>query len=231
MNSDKHEKVRPSPIEALSVELVRMILSALPDIATLQKTVISCPLFYDAFLEVDRPISTQILLTRVDSDVLPEAIAALESSKARNIRSGTKDVDCREAVTEFVAQYLRQRPEPPQFWTLREAFLLDRLHAGVDWFANHYATEALTKDPLNRTQTPITPQEKARFQRALYRFEIYCNLFRQANRVESIFYPDQKTLFFSNFAPWEIEQLGCVHDYLVRAVAPGELQTYEHVRT
>lgn len=221
MISDEHETAQPSPIESLSVELVRMILSALPDVATLQKTAISCPLFYHAFLEVEKSISTQILSLQMDYDVLPEAVAAFESSKARNIHSGTKDIDCLEAVTDYIARNLRQRPEPPKLWTLNEALRLEQLHISVSWFANKIATEALAKDPLNRTNAIATPQEISRIQRALYRFEIYCDLFRQINRKQSVFYPNQKTLFFSNFAPWEIEQLGCVHDFLARAVTPG----------
>lgn len=226
MISNEHEPLQPSPIETLSVELVRMILSALPDIATLQKTAISCPLFYHAFLEVEKFISTRIISSQVDHEVLPEAFAAIESSKARKIHSGTKHSDNKEAVTVYIARNLRQRPEPPKLWTLNEAVRLEKLHISVSWFANKFATEALAKDPLNRTNAIATPQEISRIQRALYRFEIYCNLFRDINKKQSIFYPDQKTLFFSNFAPWEIEQLGSVHDFLARAVTPGESQAY-----
>lgn len=148
-------------------------------------------------------------------------VAAFESSRVRHSHTGLEDIDCREAVTDYVARNLRQRPTPPRPWTLNEALRLERLHVSVDWFANKFATEALAKDPLSRSHAPVIPQEKARFQRALYRFEIYCNLFREVKRVQSLVCPEQKTVFFSNFAPWEIEQIGCVHDYLIRAIIPG----------
>lgn len=61
MNPNEHEAPQPSPIEKLSVELVQMILSALPDIASLQKAVSSCPLFYRAFLGVENSITTHLL--------------------------------------------------------------------------------------------------------------------------------------------------------------------------
>lgn len=231
MNQEEHEAFQPSPIEGLSVELVRMILLALPDVETLQKAVLSCPLFYHAFVEVENSISTHLLSIQKGNDVIPEAFAAFESSKLRNGHKGPKDGDCSEAVTNFVAQNLRQRPSSPKLWTLSEALRLERLHVSVNWFANKFATEALAKDPLNRTHTPVTPQEKARFQRALYRLEIYCNLFREVKEVQSVFYSDQKNLFFSNFAPWEIEQIGCVHDLLIRAIIPGQLSLYKHRQT
>jgi hypothetical protein len=32
---------------------------------------------------------------------------------------------------------------------------------------------------------------------------------------------EQLEEFFMDFAPWENEQLACVHDYLVRVISPG----------
>jgi hypothetical protein len=30
---------------------------------------------------------------------------------------------------------------------------------------------------------------------------------------------DHSTLFFHHFSPWENEQLGCIHDFLLRVIA------------
>lgn len=216
MNQDR--EFRPSPTEGLSVELVRMILSAVPDVASLQAAALSCPLFYRAFLEAETAITAQVLLNQIDVSVLPEAMAASESSSLRPHDTEPKNG---EVIVDFVTQNLRQRPTPPRYWSLRKALRLGRLHIYVDGLAKKFAMAALTKHPLNRSKSIATRQEIYRIERALYRFEIYCNLFRESPKAQSSVYGEQKQLFFANFAPWENEQLGCIHDFLVQIVSPG----------
>lgn len=210
--------VGPSPIEKLSIELVRMVLSAIPDVASLREAALSCPLFYRAFFDAETAITTQVLLNQIDASVLPEATAASESS---SLRPHDPEPQSRQDIFDFVARNLRQRPTPPKSWLLGEALRLGRLHFHVDGLARMLARAALTQHPLNSTAAIPTSQERWRIERALYRFEIYCNLFRESPQVASSVYWEQKRLFFENFAPWENEQLGCVHDFLVRAVSPG----------
>ncbi|KND93678.1 hypothetical protein TOPH_01416 [Tolypocladium ophioglossoides CBS 100239] len=126
----------------------------------------------------------------------------------------------REVIVAFVTRNLRQRPIPPRSsWSLRKALRLGRLHFYVDGLAKKFAMAALTKRPLNRSKS-IARQEICRIERALYRFEIYCNLFRESRKAQSSVYGEQKRLFFANFAPWENEQLGCIHDFLAQVVSP-----------
>lgn len=56
---------------------------------------------------------------------------------------------------------------------------------------------ALAKGVLAQTHTRVTDQEKARFQRALYRLEIYCDFLREAKEIQFVYCPDLKNLFFS----------------------------------
>jgi hypothetical protein len=134
---DREEQPPPSHLERLSVELRQMILSALPDAATLRSAVLSCPAFYFAFQGAESSISTPFLLSQVgiDIDLLPNAIAALESL-------------------------------------------------------------------------------------GLSRFEIYRNLFRDSAQGNAGVTRQQDELFF------DIEQLGCIHDFVVRSVWPGKSRTY-----
>lgn len=32
---------------------------------------------------------------------------------------------------------------------------------------------------------------------------------------------DQREAYFAYFAPWENEQLACIHDYLLEVITPG----------
>lgn len=229
METGQGAETQPSPIEGLPVELVRMLLSHLPDVASLQAAALSCPLFFYAFLKAEGTITTQVLLNHIDISVLPEAMIATESSL---LRPHDPEPEGREAILEFVSRNLRQRPSLPRYWSLRNALDLSRLHFYVDWLAEQFSKQLLIKKPLSQTSSFPTRQERCRIERAFYRFEIYCNLFRETPStkpilfcespdVQSIVYSEQKTLFFANFSPWENEQLGCIHDFLVRTVSPG----------
>lgn len=106
------------------------------------------------------------------------------------------------------------------------ASLFSKTYTIVDYFCTSFVNERL---PLS--QGVITGQtsgnrhpsnrEIFRIKRALYLFQIYCNIVFQR---ESDFHPDRQTKrirkgyldihFFSSFSPWVKEQLACIHDYL-----------------
>ncbi|KAK8136767.1 hypothetical protein PG984_004707 [Apiospora sp. TS-2023a] len=224
---------RPGPVEGLSVELVRLVLSALPDVASLRATILSCPLFYSAFLEAEGAITTRVLLGQIDASVLPEAIAALESSRLR--LDGGEEIYNEGVVRAFMDQNLRHRPLVPRSWSLLEALRVTQLHVSVGELVAKFINEATSEPPLIRSRSiSVTRQELCRIERALYRFEIYCNIFGGSLTRSPIsltrlrFYREQKRLFFTNFAPCENEQLGCIHDFLVRAVTPAFDDIVDH---
>lgn len=211
---------RSSRIEGLPVELLQMVLSALSDVASLHAAVSSCPRFRLIFLEVEATITAQVLSRQIDGSILPEATAAFESSC---FPTYGREIQNREGVRDFVARNLRHRLALPRSWSLRSALRLGRLHSCVAWFANKLALAAFSRETLSRSEPLVSPQERSRIECALFRFEIYCNLFRESQDPYSDLRREQKLLFFSKFAPWENEQLGCVHDFLVETVSPGQL--------
>ncbi|ERS95277.1 hypothetical protein HMPREF1624_08489 [Sporothrix schenckii ATCC 58251] len=228
---EKDRQCQASPIETLSVELVHLILSAVPDVESLRAAVLSCPLFYGCFLEAEASTTALVLRNQIDDSVLPEAMAAAASLQLRPHGAQQNDKD---AVEHFVANSLRRT------LSLRDALLLGRLHIYVDRWATKFVTAALGQDALHKSQPGLaaTYQEICRIERALYRNEIYCNLFREVptkqsitsltRTTPSILYAEQKELFFANFARWENEQLGCIHDFLARAVSPSFDDVAEH---
>lgn len=70
-------------------------------------------------------------------------------------------------------------------------------------------------------QAGLSATEKGRIQRAFFRYEVYSRCFPVSPRLpdESIFPSnDQFNHFLQQMAPWEVEELTCVHEYLwVRA--------------
>lgn len=212
--------LQPASIEGLSVELLQMVLSELPDVSSLRAAALSCPLLYGVFLEADTTITTRVLLNQIDDSVLPEAELAFLSSSLHH----GPEPKYRHVVVDFITQNLRQRPTPPSSWSLQKALQLERLHLCVSELTQKFVHTTLTTYPMTQSKCTATRLERCRIERAFYRFELYCNLFRMLPEIgaELPIRVEQNKLFFACFAPWENEQLGCIHDFLVRAVSPGE---------
>lgn len=212
----------PKPtLGSLPNELKWAIMSALPNVPSLRSTVLSCPSLYNAFINVQVPITNQVLLNELRYDVVPEAIAALESSRLEPLS---------QAIPGFVSQHLRTRRPPRLAYTLSDALAISELYSYVHYFAIDFVSNALAKVPitahLKLDQAPLSENEMARIIRTLYRFEIYCNLFRGLEEAhDDLWELQQQELFFNHFSPWENEQLVCVHNYLFRAVSPSKYST------
>ncbi|WEW57319.1 hypothetical protein PRK78_002784 [Emydomyces testavorans] len=210
------EGPRVSPVERLPVEITQMVLSAITDLLSLRCAALSCPAFFYAFNGAGNAITTRVLSTQVGFDVLPEAIAASESSQ---LLSHTD-----EEIEEFVANHFHRRQSPPESWTLASALPIGKLHNYVSAFAQMFVSNVSIKESLRGAGwLDPTYDETCRIERALYRFEVFRNIFSKSRSRE-----EERNIFFANFAPWENEQLGCIHDFLVRAVSPAFDDVAEH---
>ncbi|KAL6720884.1 hypothetical protein ACLMJK_002809 [Lecanora helva] len=118
---------------------------------------------------------------------------------------------------------------------LGEALALSKLQEHIHFLATDFASAALSVDPngksLSRSESQASYSELGRIERTFYRFETYCNLFRQRERTWSKGFcnfrglqprldaSDRQETFFENFPPWENEQLACVREYLFNQVS------------
>ncbi|KAK9434900.1 hypothetical protein VB005_09689 [Metarhizium brunneum] len=218
--------LQPASIERLSVELLQMVLLELPDVSSLRAAALSCPLLYEVFLDAETTITTQVLLKQIDDSVLPEAELAFLSSSLHH----GPEPEYQHGLVDFITQNLRQRPTPPRSWSLQKALQLERLHLCVSELTQKFVHTTLTTYPMTQGECTATRLERCRIERAFYRFEIYCNLFRMLPEidVELPTHIEKKRLFIACFAPWENEQLGCIHDFLVRAASPAFNDIAEH---
>ncbi|OLN81494.1 hypothetical protein CCHL11_10314 [Colletotrichum chlorophyti] len=150
-------------------------------------------------------------------------------------------------VAAFSDQYLQRRPPIPSTITLADGAALSDLHSCVKHLASkfqHLALYRLAKEqrglaneipgwpePLKSPMNP-TAAEDARFQRALYRFEVYCKLFKEPEVVR--FNLDavnfQKIYYFDHLSPWEIEQLVAVRDFLAASIIGPPLRALVELR-
>ena len=79
--------------------------------------------------------------------------------------------------------------------------------------------------PSNRgsqTDMALSDSELARFQRAFFRYEVYCRSFSLNEEPHELIYPlisyldssNQFDAFLAHLKPWEVEEMSCVHEYL-----------------
>ncbi|EFQ33650.1 uncharacterized protein GLRG_08579 [Colletotrichum graminicola M1.001] len=199
------------------------ILSYLPDFNCLRNTALVSP----THLRCAPSACRQVLLNEVGHRILSDAIAALESSKF-----DPRDLNL---VANFSDEYLKRRTPIPPMMSLSDGAALSGLHKCVDHLGSKFqdlALQSLVKEQcglvnymhnwpeVSATTEKPSAAEAARFQRALYRFEVYCNLFKDPEVVR--FNLDvvnfQRAHFFDCLSPWEIEQLVATRDLLAAVV-------------
>ncbi|KAL2220436.1 hypothetical protein M432DRAFT_638579 [Thermoascus aurantiacus ATCC 26904] len=99
---------------------------------------------------------------------------------------------------------------------------MGKLYDHVHYFATDLASKALAKNPVSGESdiapTPPSQSELTRIERTLYRFEIYCNVFRGPPNT---FLSLRRRWFFFQFSPWENEQMACIYDHFVSVVTPA----------
>ena len=228
-------KERPnSPLLRLPPELKQAIFSLLPDVLSIPAIILTCSVLSRAFLDAESLILTRILQRQIHSNIAFEAYLALNSSQLdlsfRTLKEEPWDLD---KVRKLLENCDGNRSSSlDQRWRLRDALALSKLHEHVQFFTDRFASSALSIDPtgevLSFSESQPSVTELHRIQRTFYRFEIFCNLFREREHkgrdsVSKILNPnteaglspkEKQTLFFARFPPWENEQLACIRDYL-----------------
>ena len=217
---------KPS-LEYLPTEIQSAVLLNIRDIASLRNLIHASPTLHNVYLSQRYAILKRVLFNSVHPDVLHDAFSAITSSKTR-----TRDAEDRVVrVKAFLLAYDENRDE----WTLPEHLDLESIarlarlqkqvqHATEDFCQTAFATHPFTGErPGQREQ--LSSNECRRLHRAFYRFEIFCNLFRDWDQEHDVVLIDDvdstgqkdtrdiSTRFFSLFLPWEIEELACVRDF------------------
>jgi hypothetical protein len=214
-----------NPFSWLPVELRQAILCEIQTAGALEAALQADQAFLFAFRGSESAILDTIVRNLIPPRLLPDVFALLASRKTDE-EPWTKD-----EVSSIMDRYTR-RQLPVQFqWTLDEALYILRLDENIQFFADDFVAAAFAEFLRARIRPPRgvpdspSATERCRIAGAFYRFELYCNLFRRRGVVDDdndIFpAPVQAAIFLNRFAPWENEQLGCVHNYLVDKIYPG----------
>lgn len=217
--------VLPRRLTSLAPELKHAIFVYLPDVPSAKALALSSSSFYHAFLDAQALILCQVLQNEMDTEMLRDCLAALRVSQIQ--------IWSKEAILKILDDYFGGSLTPRSHtWRLSEALAISKVHGCVDFFATEFASSALSKNPTARgANAAPSSSEMRRIKLALHRFELHCNLFRYPshNRMvrnkldrNRLIRPDpfsaqeQHICFIEKFSPWENEQLGCVHEFLLQ---------------
>lgn len=224
---DSQNKQVASSLVSLPFDLIQAVLCFVPDVPSLRAVISTCTTLHRAFQTVERLVTERVLFNQMGSELLREAYVVLESSRLKNSwsKKAVEDFLQRQKLIITDQTILLLRP-----WTLSGGIYVDRVYQHVHYFAADFASSALSemfpRSSVNNGPTlALQPSasEVARMERTFFRFELYCNLFRKYTTVrEKPFTPkEQMKLFLEQLPPWEVEQLVCVRDYLLRYIADG----------
>lgn len=214
-----------SRIKLLPTELVQAILSQTSDAFSLISLAQCCSSFHCAFLADQVHILQTVLRNEIAADVLPDALTTFASARLLHGLELTTSPSTPNEERDYLSD-LRQLAElGPASWSIPKALAISELHSNVNFFSSEFAS-TLEANPFtgitNKCAIVLTPKEIGRIQRSFYRFELFCNLFRN-DRMDS---EDQRRRFFNNFAPWENEQLASVYEYLFSRLSTGMIPQY-----
>lgn len=232
-NEDIYYPLQKPSLERLPTEIQSAILLNIRDVVSLKTLIHASPRYHSAYLSQRHAILKQVLSNSIHPDVLYDACSAVHSNKT--ISSNVEERAAR--VDAFLSEYESNRDggTPPEQFDLESVSRLARLQLQVQ-----HATEGLCEVAFSSHQFtgellghggPLSLDEICRFCRAFYRFEIFCNLFRNRRDMtveDNLRHPshgdietvpeidsiEKSSQFLSLFNPWEVEELACVRDFL-----------------
>jgi hypothetical protein len=223
----------------MPLHLLSLMLSQLDSMMpTLASAILSHSSLYAAFAEDRDRIVRAILRNQISPELMvyafPTYLAGLpgfDPCDFSNIESFLRlHID---RVFEFrlpVQPDLFTKPGPVE---MHLASTLSKTHAIIEHFTTEFVQDTL---PLRRTElgllqddsNPTSSAELFRIHRAMYRYQLYCNLFRhpynqqQRRRLGTVLV----VYFFARFSPWANEQLACIHDYFERVLSHGTVTAF-----
>ncbi|KAJ5116953.1 hypothetical protein N7456_001301 [Penicillium angulare] len=218
------------PLEALPPELRRHLLTMM-EFNVLKALVHASPVYHEQYL-LDRQWLLGQCVEKLLGCVNIEASLVCQSSTASFAQTRT-----RESITLVLESY-KHLQGLANFSFIEESLPLDDIiwillfHTSIVVpLANRYSAWALDnlakKDEVNEANSSLvdasdslSQSEETRIIRALYRLQLWCNLFGIGphKEIDKPFYSgyssiDLLTIHASHFEPWEIEEMHCVYLY------------------
>ncbi|KAL9100316.1 MAG: hypothetical protein Q9163_004295 [Psora crenata] len=219
----------PTQLTALSCELKYAIFTSLPNVSSVEALALTSSSFYHTFNGARSLILGQVLEIGLEPELQHAAVAVSGSSQLQSLDQNT--------VAAFLKEFFKNpKMVCSRTWSLGQARRLSDLDNHVQFFTDEFISSALSRHSIGCTHDnvsvggPPSIREIRRVKRALYYFEIYCNLFRQGGgrRKSPQDAENQQLMFFNRFEPWENEQLACIRDFLINSISEPFNDVAEH---
>ncbi|KAI1452305.1 hypothetical protein F4805DRAFT_41470 [Annulohypoxylon moriforme] len=209
-------------LEDLVPELLARILQLLDHPRDLLSLVRASPQCFRVYARSPALILSPILKNAILPDALHHALACVRvpSAPSQTVREA------------FLRDYFQSKPlaysrdhfqfKPFTFPTDKISITaLCGLCLRTSYFVDDYSTRAMCALNLKpnagqSTASALSSTELARFQRAFFRYELYCRVFPADYHAQCgsiVPAHEQFTEFLSRMAPFEVEEMTCVHHY------------------
>ncbi|KAE8132867.1 hypothetical protein BDV38DRAFT_296563 [Aspergillus pseudotamarii] len=213
---------RNAPVEDLPPEVRHHLLSML-ELETLRALLYASPVYHQQYLLARKRLLCKSLETTLRTATI-DACAVYQSGLVDFPHSRTK-----EKVNTFLQSYQDQRGSslysvPSKTCSVDELVALAVFYFSIvkplaqyytSWALGNLATE--TGNP--RSNEPLSQVEETRLIRALYRFQLCCNLFgagcHKSSQMQRLSFDSVEigTIFLDLFEPWEVEEISCIYTF------------------
>lgn len=213
-------------IENLPVEIQRQIIFCIPSLASLGAIIRASPVFYSLFQSEPRNFIANCLKLGLGDAFLDAstAQAAMQDEFQRQRRDAMKMRREPSVVWPFLESYRKKVEELPcNAWihsiSLPGAVQMATFHTStVGPLVEQYASWALGNIGTSDNLTPLSTTERMRIQRALYRFQIVCDVFGNRLKDDNLSTNRPRHLgclrFLTSYEPWEIEEILCINTFV-----------------
>ncbi len=193
-------------LDNMAPALLALVLCAIDSPRDAYSLIAASSAFYRVFASSRERILSAVLKNAILPAALPSALASIYVA------------DIPEGQTEHLDSFLDSYFAGSTAFPTEMARITDlsRLHLHASRFIDDYSSRALRALGPGLDLQPPTCTERARFQRAFYRFELYSriNPVDYAVHGHSVLPAEaQFTKFLARMEPWEVEEMSCVHQY------------------
>lgn len=222
------------PLLRMPLHLLSLVLALLDSTPTLASAILSHSSLYAAFDEDRDRIIRSILRNQISPELMvyafPTYLSTLPSFDPHDLEKTRSFLRLHiERVFEF------RLPVQPDLWTnpgpvdIHLATTLSRRQVVIEKFTRDFVQDTLPLRraelglPLDDDRNLASDAEVFRIHRAMYRYQLYCNIFRHTCNVQQLgrWGTSLALYFFAQFSPWVNEQLACIHDYFERVLSRG----------
>ncbi|KAI1390572.1 uncharacterized protein F4822DRAFT_441916 [Hypoxylon trugodes] len=231
------DETRRCHLENIPPELKKAILSYAGGSSAVNLA-LTGPVLYRTIKDDETYAANEIVSGEVGLDLLPLAITRrCAETEQRRYRGVPWDAPARiMAVTNLLIRVTRKPLTRSRLnFCLKEAKVFSDFHSTACRYARIFASKALREGPRSLKPTThlpsvpdyvlrVTDGEMNRFIKALYIFQMACDLFPEhierpflAGRGEDLY--EAEKYFWTTFPPWEHQQVRCVQDMM-----------HEHIR-